>query len=80
MSDEAMQHLLKKNYTLQALDIYNELPTSLNILEVNTPLTAMGVKILNFSHIKGLQYLKLQFCHQAHLIFSSYLNLQLLDY
>ena len=79
LPDEAMQHLLKNNHTLQALDVCNELPTSLNILEVNTPLTAMGVKILNLSHIKGLQYLKLQFCRQTHLILSSYLNLQLLD-
>ena len=79
MSDETIQHLLKNNHTLQALDIYNELSSSLNIVEVNTPLTAMGLNILHLPHIKGLQYLKLYQCHQPHLIFHSYPNLQQLD-
>ena len=77
LSDETIQHLLKNNHTLQALDIYNELSLSLNI--VNTPLTAMGLNILHLPHIKGLQYLKLYQCHQPHLIFHSYPNLQQLD-
>ena len=80
LSDETIQHLLKNNHTLQALDIYNELSSSLNIVEVNTPLTAMRLNILHLPHIKGLQYLKLyQRCHQPHLIFHSYPNLQQLD-
>ena len=80
LSDETIQHLLKNNHTLQALDIYSELSSSLNIVEVNTPLTAMGLNILHLPHIKGLQYLKLYHqCHQSHLIFHSYPNLQQLD-
>ena len=79
LSDETIQHLLKNNHTLQALGIYSELPSSLNIVEVNTPLTAMGLNILHLPHIKGLQYLKLYQCHQPHLIFHSYPNLQQLD-
>ena len=79
LSDETIQHLLKNNHTLQALDIYNELSSSLNIVEVNTPLTAMGLNILHLPHIKGLQYLKLYLHHQPHLIFHSYPNLQQLD-
>ena len=79
LSDETIQHLLKNNHTLQAFNIYNELSSSLNIVEVNTPLTAMGLNILHLPHIKGLQYLKLYQCHQPHLIFHSYPNLQQLD-
>ena len=79
LSDETIQHLLKNNHTLQALDIYNELSSSLNIVEVNTPLTAMGLNILHLPHIKGLQYLKLYQRHQPHLIFHSYPNLKQLD-
>ena len=79
LSDETIQHLLKNNHTLQALDINNELSSSLNIVEVNTPLTAMRLNILHLPHIKGLQYLKLYQCHQPHLIFHSYPNLQQLD-
>ena len=79
LSDETIQHLLKNNHILQALDIYNELSSSLNIVEVNTPLTAMGLNILHLPHIKGLQYLKLYQCHQPHLIFHCYPNLQQLD-
>ena len=76
LSDETIQHLLKNNHTLQALDIYNELSSSLNIVEVNTPLTAMRLNILHLPHIKGLQYLKPYQCHQPHLIFHCYPNLQ----
>ena len=79
LSDETIQQLLKNNHTLQALDIYNELSSSLNIVEVNTPLNAMGLNILHLSHIKELQYLKLYQCHQPHLIFHFYPNLQQLD-
>ena len=79
LSDETIQHLLKNNHTLQALDIHNKLSSSLNTVEVNTPLTAMGLNILHLPDIKGLQYLKLYQCHQPHLIFHSYPNLQQLD-
>ena len=79
LSNETIQHLLKNNHTLQALDIDNELSPSLNIVEVNTPLTAMRLNILHLPHNKGLQYLKLYRCHQPHLIFHSYPNLQQLD-
>ena len=79
LSNETIQHLLKNNHTLQSFDIHNALSSSLNILEVNTPLTAMGLNLLHFPHIKGLQYLKLYQCHQPHLIFHSYPNLQQLD-
>ena len=79
LSDETIQQLLKNNHTLQALDIDNELSSSLNTVEVNTPLTAMRLNILHLLHIKGLQYLKLYRCHQPHLIFHSYPNLQQLD-
>ena len=75
----SIEHLLKNNHTLQALDIHNELSSSLNIGEVNTPLTAMGLNILHLPHIKGLQYLKLYQCHQPHLILHSYPNLRQLD-
>ena len=77
LSDETIQYLLKNNHTIQALDIYNKLSSSsLNIVEVNTPLTAMRLNLLHLPHIKGLQYLKLYQCHQPHLIFHSYPNLQ----
>ena len=79
LSGETIQHLLKNNHTLQALDIDNQLLSSLNIVEVNTPLTAMRLNILHLPHIKGLQYLKLYQCHQPLLIFHSYPNLQQLD-
>ena len=79
LSDETIQHLLKNNHTLQALDIDNELSSSLNIVEVNAPLTATGLNILHLPHIKGLQYLKMHQRHQPHLIFHSYPNLQQLD-
>ena len=80
LSHKTIQHLLKNNRTLQALDIDNsKLSSSLNIVEVNTPLTAMGLNILHLPHIKGLQYLKLYQCHQPYLIFHSYPNLQQLD-
>ena len=77
LSNKTIQHLLKNNHTLQALEIYNELSSSsLNIVEVNAPLTAMKLNILHLPHIKGLQYLKLYQCHQPHFIFHSYPNLQ----
>ena len=79
LSDKTIRRLLKNNRTLQALDIYNELSSSLNIVEVNTPLTAMGLNILHLPHIRGLQYLKLHQCYEPRLIFHSYPNLQQLD-
>ena len=73
----SIEHLLKNNHTLNALDIYNDPSSSLNIVEVNTPLRLNALEHL--PHIKGLQYLKLYQCHEPHLIFDSYPNLQQLD-
>ena len=67
LPDGVIEQLLKDNNTLQALtlDIPDELlPSSLNIVEVNTPLTALHVcttKVklmpLLFPHIRGLHCL-----------------------
>ena len=78
LSDEKIQHLLRSNYTLHAFNIDNE-QSSLNILEVKTPLIAMGLNLLHLPHVKGLQYLKLYQCHEPYLIFDSYPSLQHLD-
>ena len=65
LPDGLIEQLLKDNNTLQALslDIPDELlPSSLNIVEVNTPLTALStfkVKLMSliFPHIRGLHCL-----------------------
>uniref|UniRef100_A0A1X7SKW4 Uncharacterized protein n=1 Tax=Amphimedon queenslandica TaxID=400682 RepID=A0A1X7SKW4_AMPQE len=84
--DRVIEQLLKDNNTLQSLslDIYDELlPTSLNILEVNTPLTAlewsnnlMASSLL--PHIKGLNCLILHKPYPPHLLFLSHPSLHTL--
>ena len=90
LSDGTIEHLLKDNHTLQTLklNIPDEvLPLSLNILEVNTPLTTLEMfpwesRKLSRSllpHIKGLHCIKLHYPYQPHLLFHPHLSLQQLD-
>ena len=73
-----IEHLLKNNHTLEALDVHHG--AVLQDIVVNTPLTAMGLNLLHIPHIiKTLEYLKLCQCRQPCLIFDSYPNLQQLD-
>ena len=87
----AIEQLLKDNNTLQALslDIPDELlPLSLNIVEVNTPLTALKIrggwwssKLMTSSlppHIKGLHCLILDDPYPPHLLFLSHPSLHTL--
>ena len=87
---ETIEHLLKENRTLQALklDIPDDvLPSSLNIVEVNMPLTTLDIGLrwsgkLSTSllpHIKGLHCIKLDDPYQPHLLFHSHPSLQQLD-
>ena len=88
LSDGTIEHLLKDNHTLQTLKLNIDdqvLPSSLNILEVNTPLTTLEIipshklsKSL-LPHIKGLHYIKLYHPYQPHLLFHSHPSLQQLD-
>ena len=86
LPDGVIEQLLKDNNTLQALslDIPDELlPSSLNIVEVNTPLTALEIggeewwssKLMTSSllpHIKGLHCLILHYDpYPPHLLFLS---------
>ena len=85
LSNPTIIHLLKNNHTLEALHMYplqqlNQ--QQLNIVEVNTPLTALGFGSSYSLHVKKLKCLKLyqQLCTcQPYLIFDSYPNLQVLD-
>uniref|UniRef100_A0A1X7TBV4 NACHT domain-containing protein n=2 Tax=Amphimedon queenslandica TaxID=400682 RepID=A0A1X7TBV4_AMPQE len=80
--DGVIEQLLKDNNTLQALslNIPDELlPSSLNIVEVNTPLTALEIggwsKLMSSSllqHIKGLHCLILHDPYPPHLLFLSH--------
>ena len=91
LSDGTIEHLLKDNHTLQTLKLNindHVLPSSLNILEVNTPLTTLeiihGWKSQKLStsllpHIKGLHCIKLYHPYQPHLLFHSHPSLQQLD-
>ena len=85
LSNETIIHLLKNNHTLEALHMYPlQYQQPLNIAEVNTPLTALGLDSSYSLHVKELQCLKLyhQYCtgtRQPQLIFDSYPNLQVLD-
>ena len=89
LSDGTIEHLLKDNNTLQTLrlDIPHFLPSSLNIVEVNTPLTTLeigswGPNKLSKSllpHIKGLHCIKLDHTYQPHLLFHAHPSLQQLD-
>uniref|UniRef100_A0A1X7TND0 NACHT domain-containing protein n=1 Tax=Amphimedon queenslandica TaxID=400682 RepID=A0A1X7TND0_AMPQE len=90
LPDGVIEQLLKDNNTLQALslDIHDDLlPSSLNIVEVNTPLTALEIgrwkssKLMTLSllpHIKGLHCLILHDPYPAHLLFLSHPSLHTL--
>ena len=91
LPDEVIEQLLKDNNTLQALslDIPDKLlPSSLNIVEVNTPLTALEIgerwrssKLMTSSllpHIKGLHCLILHDPYPPHLLFLSHPSLHTL--
>ena len=90
LSEGTIEHLLKENHTLQTLklNIHDRvLSSSLNIVEVNTPLTTMEIGLrwsrkLSTSllpHIKGLHCIKLDDPYQLHLLFHSHPSLQQLD-
>ena len=90
LSDGTIEHLLKDNHTLQTLKLNindHVLPSSLNILEVNTPLTTLEItrwqshKLSTslLPHIKGLHNIKLYHPYQPHLLFHSHPSLQQLD-
>ena len=89
LPDGVIEQLLKDNNTLQALslDIPDELlPSSLNIVEVNTPLSALEIggwssKLMTSSllpHIKGLHCLILHDPYPPHLLFLSHPSLHTL--
>ena len=92
LPDGVIEQLLKDNNTLQALslNIPDELlPSSLNIVEVNTPLTALEIgggrwwssKLMTSSllpHIKGLHCLILHDPYPPHLLFLSHPSLHTL--
>ena len=90
LSDGTIEHLLKDNHTLKTLKLDipdHALPSSLNIVEVNTPLTTLeinshGSHKLSTSllpHIKGLHCIKLYHPYQPHPLFLSHPSLQQLD-
>ena len=89
LSDGTIEHLLKYNHTLQTLklDIPDHALSSLNIVEVNTPLTTLEIRSrwsnkLSTSllpHIKGLHCIKLYHPYQPHVLFHSHSSLQQLD-
>ena len=88
LPDEVIKQLLKDNNTLQALslDLPNYLlPLSLNVVEVNTPLTALEIgwwssKLMTslLQHIKGLCCLMLSKPYPPHLLFLSHTSLHTL--
>ena len=92
LPDGVIEQLLKDNNTLQALSLYipdKLLPSSLNIVEVNTPLTALEIggrwrssKLMTSSllpHIKGLHCLILRYVpYPQHLLFLSHPSLHTL--
>ena len=92
LPDGVIEQLLKDNNTLQALslNIPDELlPSSLNIVEVNTPLTALEIgggwrsssELMTSSllpHIKGLHCLILHDPYPPHLLFLSHPSLHTL--
>ena len=89
LSEGTIEHLLKDNHTLQTLklDISDYALSSLNIVEVNTPLTTLEIgpwysdKLSTslLPHIKGLHCIKLSHPYQPHLLFHSHPSLQHLD-
>ena len=89
LPDGVIEQLLKDNNTLQALSLNipdKFLPSSLNIVEVNTPLTALEIgwrnsKLMTSSllpHIKGLHCLILHESYPPHLLFLSHPSLHTL--
>ena len=89
LPDGVIEQLLKDNNTLQALSLIIPdylLPSSLNIVEVNTPLTALEIGGWNSSklmtsllpHIKGLHCLILPDPYPPHLLFDSHPSLHTL--
>ena len=89
LPDGVIEQLLKDNNTLQALSLYitdGLLQLSLNIVEVNTPLTALEIGWLSSSkltssllpHIKGLHCLILHDPYPPHLLFLSHPSLHTL--
>ena len=92
LPDGVIEQLLKDNNTLQALSLNipdKLLPSSLNIVEVNTPLTALAIegrwwwssKHMTSSllpHIKGLHCLILHDPYPPHLLFLSHPSLHTL--
>ena len=92
LPDGVIEQLLKDNNTLQALSLIipdELLPSSLNIVEVNTPLTALEIgggrwsisKLMTPSllpHIKGLHCLILHDPYPPHLLFLSHPSLDTL--
>uniref|UniRef100_A0A1X7SQ33 Uncharacterized protein n=1 Tax=Amphimedon queenslandica TaxID=400682 RepID=A0A1X7SQ33_AMPQE len=90
LPDGVIEQLLKDNNTLQALSLYilnvfqpdELLPSSLNIVEVNTPLTALEIGGGRWSsglpHIKGLHCLILHDPYPPHLLFLSHPSLHTL--
>ena len=92
LPDGVIEQLLKDNNTLQTLSIDisdHYLPSSLNIVEVNTPLTALKIgriggcssKLMTSSflpHIKGLHCLILDDPYPPHLLFLSHPSLHTL--
>uniref|UniRef100_A0A1X7UKJ3 NACHT domain-containing protein n=1 Tax=Amphimedon queenslandica TaxID=400682 RepID=A0A1X7UKJ3_AMPQE len=88
LPDGVIEQLLKDNSTLQALslNIFDKLKlSSLNIVEVNTPLTALDLKVIGLlnrkltssllPHIKRLHCLILTEPYPPHLLFDSHPNL-----
>ena len=89
LPDGVIEQLLKDNNTLQALSLditYYLLPSSLNIVEVNTPLTALEIgkssskQMISslLPHIKGLHCLILHDPYPPHLLFLSHPSLHTL--
>ena len=91
LPDGVIEQLLKDNNTLQALSLTipdELLPSSLNIVEVNTPLTALKIggwwkssKLMTsliLPHIKGLHCLILHHPYPPHLLFLSHSSLHTL--
>uniref|UniRef100_A0A1X7SU45 Uncharacterized protein n=1 Tax=Amphimedon queenslandica TaxID=400682 RepID=A0A1X7SU45_AMPQE len=86
LPDGVIEQLLKDNNTLQALSLYA--PSSLNIVEVNTPLTALEIRegwmriseVMTslLTHIKGLHCLILDDPYPPHLLFLSHPSLHTL--
>ena len=83
LPDGVIEQLLKDNNTLQALSLMIPDPSSLNIVEVKTPLTALNIwssKLMTsvLPHIKGLHCLLLHNPYPPNLLFLSHPSLHTL--